>query len=79
MNIKRNSPSEIRQDIQRLYWCGIKPVRSLAEVAELLNMTESEVKSSEQTAFAKIRMSLPPASDRLEAARAIEVSHLFKK
>jgi molecular chaperone GrpE (heat shock protein) len=79
MNIRRNAPSEIRHDVQRLYWCGIKPVRSLAEVAELLNITESEVKSSEQTAFAKIRMSLPPASDRLEAARAIEVSHLFAK
>jgi hypothetical protein len=79
MNIRTNAPSEIRHDVHRFYWCGMRPIRSLAEVAALMSLTESEVKSCEQTAFAKIRSSLPPASDRLEAARAIEVSHLFTK
>lgn len=61
------------------YWIGIKPVRSLAEVAELLGMTELEVQCTERIAFRKLRDMLPPARNRLEAARAIEVSYLFSK
>lgn len=79
MNIKMKSPTEFRQDANRFQWLGMRPIRSLTEVAAIMNLTENEVKNSEQTAFNKIRMSLPPASNRLEAARAIEVSYMFSK
>lgn len=61
------------------HWTGIKPLRSLSEVAEILGMTELEVQCAERIAFRKLRDMLPPARNRLEAARAIEVSYLFSK
>lgn len=60
-------------------WSGIKPVRSLTEVARLMNMTEQEVQCAERIAFRKIRQMLPRAKNRMEAARAIEVSYLFAR
>lgn len=60
-------------------WSGIKPIRTPTEVAAILNMTVQEVERIEHQAFHKLRQLLPPANNRLEAARAIEISHLFTK
>jgi hypothetical protein len=60
-------------------WCGIRPLRTPQEVGEILNIPAKEVARIEREIFKKLRQALPPAKNRLEAARAIESSYLFAK
>jgi len=70
----RMSPTWMhRQSDQR--WCGIKPLRTPSEVAEILGITCDEVLCIERKIFRKIRQALPPARNRDEAKWALEVAH----
>ena len=56
-------------------WSYAAPIRTIEEVAAILGMTKGEVRAVERRVFRKIKEMLPPCGNRLEAARAVEVSY----
>lgn len=71
--VRMSRTSILRQSDAR--WCGVKPLRTPSEVAEILGISRDEVMCIERTIFRKIRQSLPPARNREEAKRALEVAY----